>query len=70
MQEAQTKTKGKLSLKKQVVSNLSQEEMDHVKAGDEAFTTSFQSCTGWTCCENKTTETIWVSVIISIIIIL
>lgn len=60
--------KGKLQLKKHAVSNLSKTEMEHLKGGsEEAITTSWGSCTGWTCC-NPTTETITISIILSLVL--
>ncbi len=70
MQEVQTTSRKKLALKKQVVSNLSADEMDNVNAGEAAVTTSYNSCTGFTCCHSHTTETVTISIIISIIILL
>jgi len=62
-------TKSKLQLKKQAVSNLSNSEMNAVRAGNaeaEALTTSKGSCTGFTCCDPTRTCTIIEITIITI----
>jgi hypothetical protein len=63
----------KLQLKKQAISNLTNADLEKVKAGteeDAAITTSWGSCTGRHCCPtNTTTETITISIVISLITI-
>jgi hypothetical protein len=53
--------KGKLQLKKQVVSNLTSRDLEVVKAGyaEAELTTSYGSCTGRRCCDQTNLCTIW-----------
>ena len=60
MKPNQTNLKSKLKLNKQSVSNLSKADMQKINGGDEAAaTTSFGSCSGWTCCPASQTCPIW-----------
>jgi natural product precursor len=47
----------KLNLNKQSISNLSKMEMQVIKGGVAAFTTSWVQCTGITCCPPATKGT-------------
>jgi hypothetical protein len=58
----------KLQLKKQAISNLSKTELENVNGGvQQEFTTSWNNCTGWTCCGDGTTS-ITIVTIISVIV--
>lgn len=63
--------KGKLQLKKQAVSNLTNAELSIVKGGvQEAWTTSIGKCTGFMCCtasQTCGTQLCTVSVCLSIL---
>jgi hypothetical protein len=54
----------KLQLKKHAVSNLSKTEMEHLKGGEAAVTTSIGKCTGVFCCE----DTSWISILTTVLI--
>lgn len=51
-------TPGRLSLRKDVVTTLSENDMHLVNGGEAAWTTSFGNCSGWACCDKTQSEKI------------